>query len=252
LHISSLLLPQALTGGSYFVPTLVNLEQFHRRLGVPESAGALEQQNRLDALAAQPHARPGSLLQFVERSTLLTYTSSARLERVVDTKAAADGYPQQYDLAKRLHLIAQLIKAGLSTSIYYTQLGGFDTHSNQFAMHAQLLRHVGDSLQAFLDDLKKSGDGQRVVAIVFSEFGRRLTENGSLGTDHGTAAPVFLLGEGVKPGLHGPYPNLQELADGDPKHAVDFRQVYANVLDNWLGCPSEKVLGQKFSGIQAV
>jgi uncharacterized protein (DUF1501 family) len=104
---------------------------------------------------------------------------------------------------------------------------------------------MGDALQAFLDDLSASGDARRVLVLVFSEFGRRLTENASGGTDHGTAAPVLLLG-GVRPGLHGPYPNLADLADGDPKHAIDFRQVYATVLDGWLACPSQAVLGQKF------
>ena len=90
---------------------------------------------------------------------------------------------------------------------------------------------MGDSLKAFLDDLNQSGRGKRVLVLIFSEFGRRLTENGSGGTDHGTAAPVFLLGGGVKAGLHGPYPNWQDLQDGDPKHAIDFRRLYATVLD---------------------
>ena len=85
-----------------------------------------------------------------------------------------------------------------------------------------------------------------MVVLVFSEFGRRLTENASAGTDHGTAAPVFLLGNAVKSGLHGPYPNLRDLDDGDPKFAIDFRRVYATLLDRWLNCPSDKVLGEKF------
>jgi uncharacterized protein (DUF1501 family) len=186
-------------------------------------------------------------LQFVERSAVLTYTSSARLETVV--AGAGAGYPEGYGLARRLRLIAQLIKAGLTTSIYYTQLGGFDTHANQLGTHDNLLREMGASLQAFLKDLNDSGDGRRVVVLVFSEFGRRLTENASGGTDHGTAAPVFLLGGSVKSGLHGPYPNLHDLADGDPKHAIDFRRVYAALLDRWLSCPSEKVLGEKFEAL---
>jgi uncharacterized protein (DUF1501 family) len=82
--------------------------------------------------------------------------------------------------------------------------------------------------------------------LVFSEFGRRLAENGSAGTDHGTAAPVLLLGRGVRPGPHGPNPDLQNLQDGDPRHAIDFRQVYATLLDQWLGCPGESVLGGRF------
>jgi uncharacterized protein (DUF1501 family) len=112
--------------------------------------------------------------------------------------------------------------------------------------HDSLLREMGASLQAFLKDLTDAGDGRRVLVLVFSEFGRRLTENASAGTDHGTAAPVFLLGGAVKPGLHGPYPDLSDLADGDPKHAIDFRRVYAALLDGWLQCPSAKVLGEKF------
>src|SRR5262249_38292210 len=152
-----------------------------------------------------------------------TYTSSARLESILQGQKATATYPEFFGLARRLKLIAQLIKAGLTTSIYYTQLGGFDTHANQFYTHENLLREVGDSLKAFLDDLNQAGESNRVLVLVFSEFGRRLAENGSGGTDHGTAAPVFLLGGSVQAGLHGPYPNLHDLQDGDPKHAIDFR-----------------------------
>jgi uncharacterized protein (DUF1501 family) len=250
LHVSGELLPQALAGGQRHVPSLTSLEQFRRRLGVPESAGAAEQRAALDALAAEARGKPGSLLQFVERSAVLTYTSSARLEGVLTDRAP--GYPEGLGLARRLHLIAQLIKAGLTTSIYYTRLGGFDTHANQHGTHDGLLREMGLSLQAFLKDLNDAGDGKRVAVLVFSEFGRRLAENASAGTDHGTAAPVFLLGGAVKAGLHGPYPDLSDLADGDPKFATDFRRVYATLLDGWLKCPAEKVLGEKFEPVAAL
>jgi uncharacterized protein (DUF1501 family) len=250
LHISEALLPQALAGSQRHVPSLASLEQFRRRLGMSEDAGASEQRAALDQLSSQEKGTPGSLLQFVERSTLITYASSARLEAVLAGRASnSAGYPEFFPLAQRLRLIAQLIKAGLSTSIYYTQISGFDTHANQLGQHAALLQEVGNSMQAFMDDLTKAGDGKRVLAMVFSEFGRRLGENASGGTDHGTAAPVFLLGGGVRPGLNGPYPNLQDLHDGDPKHALDFRCVYATVLDQWLGCPSEKVLAGKFENL---
>jgi uncharacterized protein (DUF1501 family) len=246
LHVSEAALPQALAGSQRHVSSLVSLEQFRRRLGVPGDAGCSEQRDALDQVAGQERGEAGSLLQFIERSTLITYASSARLEEMLRNPAGAAGYPEGYGLARRLRLVAQLIKAGLSTAIYYTQLDGFDTHSDQLGAHDALLRAVGDSLQAFLNDVNRSGNGQRVLVLVFSEFGRRLAENGSAGTDHGTAAPVFLLGPGVKPGLHGPHPNLQELDDGDPRHAIDFRQVYAAVLERWLGCPSAAVLGGKF------
>src|SRR5262249_36783635 len=90
-------------------------------------------------------------------------------------------------------------------------IGGFDTHANQAGTHANLMQEVGNSLQAFLDDLNKAGDGKRVLVLVFSEFGRRLTENASGGTDHGTAPPLFFLGGRPNAGVHGPYPNLQDL-----------------------------------------
>jgi uncharacterized protein (DUF1501 family) len=143
-------------------------------------------------------------------------------------------------------LIARLIKADLTTSIYYTHLDGFDTHSGQLPQHANLMSELGTSLRAFLDDLNKSGESERVVVLVFSEFGRRLDENGSGGTDHGSSAPVFLLGQPVKAGLHGPYPDLTRLEDGDPIHAVDFRRIYATLLDRWLGVPHRDILGAAF------
>jgi uncharacterized protein (DUF1501 family) len=244
LSIESQPQPQALIGGRRHVPSLASLEQFHRRLGLCESAGAASQRAALDRLAGREHGRPGSLLNFVERSAWLSYQSSARFDHIVAASSGAD-YPQS-GLGRRLRVIAQLIKAGLTTSIYYTQLGNFDTHAAQAALHSGLLFELGSSLQAFIADLVRSGEGGRVVVMVFSEFGRRLTENASAGTDHGTAAPLFLAGPAVKSGLHGPYPNLSDLVDGDPKYAIDFRRVYATLLDRWLDCPAEKVLGAKF------
>jgi uncharacterized protein (DUF1501 family) len=248
LHVHDAMpLPRSLAGGRHVIPSLDRLEQFRRRLGVPASAGPAAQAEALDQLATQTSGAPDSLLQFVERCSLITYASSARLERLRQNQASApSSYPDFYILARRLRLIAQLIKAGLSTAIYYTHLDGFDTHSAQLQQHSQLLRHLGQSLVAFLDDLEKSSEADRVLLLVFSEFGRRLSENGSAGTDHGTAAPVFLLGRPVKPGLQGPYPDLTHLDDGDPRHAIDFRRIYATVLDRWLAVPHHQVLGSAF------
>jgi uncharacterized protein (DUF1501 family) len=248
LHIHDAFpLPRALGGGRQVIPSLARLEQFRRRLGVPTGSHPAAQAEVLDRLAHQDRGEPGSLLQFVERCSLITYASSARLERLQqDNPATRPNYPDYYGLARRLQLIAQLIKAGLTTSIYYTHLDGFDTHSGQLEQHANLLRELGASLGAFLDDLEKSGESERILILVFSEFGRRLGENGSGGTDHGTAAPIFLLGRPVKTGLHGPYPDLTRLEDGDPQHSIDFRRVYATVLDGWLGVPHRDVLGADF------
>jgi uncharacterized protein (DUF1501 family) len=248
LHIhDTSLLPRSLEGGQHVIPSLARLEQFRRRVGVPDGAGPAEQAAALDRLGRQSRGQPGSLLQFVERCALTTYASSARLERLRENNGPKPpAYPDYLGLAKRLQLVAQLIKARLTTAIYYTQLDGFDTHAGQLTTHNFLLRELAMSIRAFLDDLEQAREVDRVLVMVFSEFGRRVAENASGGTDHGTAAPVFLVGKPVRGGVHGPYPNLSDLVDGDPKHAIDFRRVYATVLRDWLGTPSEKVLGGAF------
>jgi uncharacterized protein (DUF1501 family) len=114
-------------------------------------------------------------------------------------------------------------------------------------------RQVGDSLRAFIDDLSAAGEARRVLVFVFSEFGRRLSENASGGTDHGTAAPVLIVGPAVRQPLIGPYPDLRGLdLEGDPQHAIDFRRVYAELLDTWLDCPSEPILGERFDPLRLI
>ncbi len=248
LHIAEDALPQALSGGRLQVPSLARVEQFRRRLGVPESSSPAEQRDVLDRIAGRSRDRENPLLQFVARSTVVSYASSARLEEVLRAEGRVGEYPES-GLAQRLRLIARLIRAGVTTPIYYTQLGNFDTHAEQLDRHAGLLRELGSSLKAFLADLDVAGDGDRVTVLVFSEFGRRLRENASGGTDHGTAAPVFVLGRPVHGGLHGPYPDLAHLDDGDPKHAIDFRQIYATVLERWLSLPAEAALGEPLKSL---
>jgi uncharacterized protein (DUF1501 family) len=251
LHIyDKSLVPKALAGGRQVVPSFARLDQFRRHVGSAAEAGGADQSEALARLSRQDRGTPGSLLQFVERCSLVTHASSSRLERLTDDKASSKVvYPEYMGLAKRLELIARLIKAGLSTPIYYTQLDGFDTHADQLRRHPFLLRELGTSMRVFFDDLEAAGEAGRVVVLVFSEFGRRLAENASGGTDHGTAAPVFLAGKDVRAGVHGPYPNLSDLDDGDPKHAIDFRRIYATLLRDWLGAPAEAVLGGKFEAL---
>ncbi|MFQ5506687.1 MAG: DUF1501 domain-containing protein, partial [Planctomycetota bacterium] len=133
--------------------------------------------------------------------------------------------------------------------VYYTEHGGFDTHVNQAFRHAQLLTQLDQALTAFQKDLERQGLAEQVVVLAFSEFGRRVRENQSAGTDHGVAAPVFLAGSRVRGGFHGEFPSLVDLDRGDLKHSVDFRQVYAAVLDRWLGVDSRKVLRGRFPGL---
>jgi uncharacterized protein (DUF1501 family) len=153
------------------------------------------------------------------------------------------------ELAQRLQLISRLIQAGLSTRVYYAVQSSYDTHSAQIPTHSGLLRELGDAAKAFLDDLHACGLADRVLVFGFSEFGRRVQENASEGTDHGTSGPVFLAGPGVKPGLHATTPSLTDLEAGDLKMSVDFRRVYAAVLEGWLAVDSRPVLDGEFNDL---
>lgn len=145
-----------------------------------------------------------------------------------------------------------LIAANLGTRVYYVSNGGFDTHSAQARRQPQLLQDLSDSLQAFQQDLEQMGAADNVLTVVFSEFGRRVHENASAGTDHGTASEMFVVGKRVKGGLYGEYPSLTDLDQGDLKFSTDFRSVYATVLDRWLGANSEQVLGGRFEDLRFV
>ena len=154
---------------------------------------------------------------------------------------AAVSYPGGA-LAQQLRLIAQMIRLEMPARVYYAIQSGYDTHEDQLPKHAQLLSEFSGALKAFMDDVAASGMGDRVLLMGFSEFGRRVRENGSNGTDHGTAGPVFLAGARVAPGLIGTSPPLNDLADGDLKVTTDFRQVYATLLDDWLGLSAPAAL----------
>jgi uncharacterized protein (DUF1501 family) len=143
--------------------------------------------------------------------------------------------------------MGRLIAGDLGARVYYTQLNGFDTHANQRFMQDRLLSRVASNLEAFQQDLEAMGKAEQVLTLVFSEFGRRVQENASKGTDHGTAAPMLLLGAGVKGGMYGTEPRLDELEGGDLRHHVDFRAVYATVLERWLGADPAAVLGAPYA-----
>ncbi|MEM4408725.1 MAG: DUF1501 domain-containing protein, partial [Candidatus Caldarchaeum sp.] len=142
--------------------------------------------------------------------------------------------------------VAQLIAAVPKIRIIYFSAGGFDTHSQQAAQHQRLLKNFSDALRTFMDEMIAVGKAQKVTVLVFSEFGRRTYENASAGTDHGAAAPMFLIGGAVKGGFYGDNPDLVNLDRGDLRWKIDFRQVYAEVIDRWLGGDSEALLGRKY------
>ncbi len=186
-----------------------------------------------------------SQLDFLVRTSLDAQISSKRIRAAVSKKPLLN-YPDG-QLSQQLQLIASMIRADLPTRVYYASLGGFDTHANQLNSHANLMRQVGGALNAFQKDLGKQGNTGKVITMVFSEFGRRVAQNGSNGTDHGTAAPMFLIGDNVQNGLLGKHPSLINLDQGDLKFNTDFREVYAAVLEDWMGADSKTILGKKYT-----
>ncbi|HJT78738.1 MAG TPA: DUF1501 domain-containing protein, partial [Gemmataceae bacterium] len=199
-----------------------------------------------DPRKALPRDEPADdLAAFVRRSMLDAYATADRLAASAGGKVGDSRYPQT-GLGSRLELIARLIKVGMGARVLYTTQGSYDTHYSQLFTHANLLAELSGAVKAFLDDLAAAGLAERVVVLCFSEFGRRVRENGSAGTDHGTAGPVFLAGPGVRAGLVGATPSLLDLQDGDLKMSLDFRRVYATVLEDWLGLPARAALAGDF------
>jgi len=184
---------------------------------------------------------------FVQRSALNARVYADQIKSSVAKVANKANYPST-PLAADLKLVAQMIAAGLPTRVYYVTLGGFDTHSNELQRHERLMDTLSNALASFADDLKALGHLDRTTVMTFSEFGRRVAENGSQGTDHGEAAPLFVIGSAIKPGFHGPDPDLrrEKLSRGDVAFQLDFRRIYATMLRTWLKADDTKVLGQKF------
>ncbi len=228
--------PLALAGQNIRAASVRSLEGF--RL---EDGGDAALRKSIEQTAAQTRERSPDLLQFLQRSTVSALASSARVQEALRSYSTPVAYPGSA-LGQQLKNVAQLIEGGLSTRIYYLSLDGFDTHANQAAAHAGLLRQLGDAVAAFAKDLEHHGQADRVAVMTFSEFGRRVKENASGGTDHGAAAPMFLVGPRVKAGVIGKHPSLTDLDEGDLKHHTDFRRVYAAILKDWLGVNPRPVL----------
>jgi uncharacterized protein (DUF1501 family) len=236
--------PLALTGAPVRVPSITSLEDFQLRVESADAADRQRQRSLIEGAAALPAAR-GSLLDFVRQTSVNTYATSRRLGDVGRNYQPRVSYPNTA-LANHLKLAAQLIDSGLGARLFYVSIDGFDTHANQANAHANLLRQVSDTISAFFRDTAARGHRDRILTMTFSEFGRRVRENGSQGTDHGAAAPMFLVGGRVSAGLAGRHPSLTDLDAGNLRFHTDFRQVYAAILDRWLGVSSRQVLGSEF------
>jgi uncharacterized protein (DUF1501 family) len=253
LHIGSNRLPLALTGAPGGGAVTVNSQASFR---LELSGGTVGQQKArrqlLENLTAPAgKAREDDLLSFVKRRQVQTLTAVDNLRELLK---GPDAVPRQGGdgLSQKLQLIAGLIAKGFGTRIFYVSLEGFDTHSGQGPTHNTLLAELAASVGAFFQTLKTTGHDGRVRLMTFSEFGRRVNENGSRGTDHGAASCLFVAGPSVQGGVVGKHPSLSDLDADDLKFHTDFRRLYATLLDDWLGCDSKAVLGAKWDHVKAL
>ena len=192
-----------------------------------------------------PAVPRGSALDFVKRTALDAQLSSDKVREIAAKYPSSTSYPKT-GLGDHLNLVARMIAGGLPTRVYYVSQGGYDTHTNQAGTHDRLMKELDEALAAFCKDLQAQRNFNRVMLMTFSEFGRRVTQNANNGTDHGAAAPMFVLGGRAKAGLFGSHPSLSTLNHGDLIHNVDFRSVYATLLEKWMNVPSQTVLARKF------
>lgn len=193
--------------------------------------------HEIQATPTNAEASNSSLIQFVEQTMQNATVTASIIERNIGKRTDASAKYPSTQLGQRMRTIATMVKSGFQTPIYYAIQDGYDTHAAQLPSHSRLLREFSDAAKAFLDDVETAGLAERVCVMGFSEFGRRVAENSSEGTDHGTAGPVFLAGSKVRSGLIGPMPKLTDLVDGDLQMTTDFRNVYREVEQDWLDIP---------------
>jgi uncharacterized protein (DUF1501 family) len=230
--------------GSIQKPVTFETEELFRWLGEELHPALDDPYRRITRGGVLDDVEADSQLGFLMRTALDAQLSSDRIREAV-AKQPLVPYPGS-DLARQLRIVGAMIRSGLATRVYYVSMGGFDTHANQAGRHATLMRQFGDAVNAFYKDMKAQGNSGRVLVMGFSEFGRRVAQNASGGTDHGTAAPMYFVGDMIRPGLLGSHPSLEDLDQGDLKFNVDFRSVYAAVLEDWMGAPAKVILGRAY------
>ena len=237
------MVPRTLVGERASVPSIETIDSFRFLLNRDDAAPILDAYRTM--YGGSPDAVP-PYIGLVRKVEANADQSVSDLQSVALSYKASVQYPQN-SLSRDLQLVAQIISSGLGTRIFHLTVGGFDDHAAEVFTHARLLQYLGDSIAAFYQDLQNHGKADQVVIMTFSEFGRRVKENAGRGTDHGTAAPLFVVGSKVKGGIYGDDPILDSLDNnGDLKFQVDFRSVYGTILDGWLGGDSKTVLNGSF------
>jgi len=242
--------PFALNAERVAVPCIRTLED----LTLHKMPGVRSQQMPLREAPGTGQTSP--YLDFVRRCQSQSHANDQRIRALAQASSNQSRYPT-HGLARDLALVAQLIRADTGVRVFFTELGGggiggFDNHANQLGNHCALLAQLAESIAAFTDDLHRDKLLDRVLLMTFSEFGRTVKENGRRGTDHAVAAPMFLAGGRVQGGLTGRHPSLTDLDKGGLKLNIDFRQVFATVLDQWLGVTSRDILGQQFKPLDVI
>ncbi len=198
---------------------------------------------------SQPPADADPIVSYLYKTAAETVSSAAYLYEKTKTYSSTVQYPNS-DFANRLKTIGTLINSGVNTRVYYAALSGFDTHVNQHGQQERLLRVYAESVAALVQDLEKQGNLDRTMIMTFSEFGRRVSENASGGTDHGTANNIFILGKNLKkPGFYNSEADLKSLDEGDLVYQIDFRSVYSTLLRQWMNADPAKILREDFPSL---
>jgi len=206
--------------------------------------------DRILQAIAHSHEHEHEMASYLYKTATDVTEGADYLSSLIRLDSSSLNYPKS-GLGADLKLVAKLIKQDAETRVFYTTLSGFDTHANQRGAQDRLLKNVGDSLAAFRDDLKRSGHWKDTLVMVFSEFGRRVSQNAGGGTDHGSAGNLILLGGNLKkPGIRGKTPSLKGLDQGDLIYNTDFRSIYAGILGDWLEAESyPKILNGNFQKV---
>lgn len=236
--------PLALTANKASIPCFASLNDVLGMVGDPEMEKMLRD---IQGMAAQD----GTAVRTIQKA------NNTALDAMNLLKGQLEGFTPKQEYAndrfgQGFKQIAQLVATSPQTRVVYFSAGGFDTHSRQDEAHANLLGGFSDAVLKFQREMEALGKADKVTVLVFSEFGRRSYENGSAGTDHGQAGPMFLIGKNVKGGFHGDRPDLQNLDQGDIKWKIDFREVYAAALDDWLGADAKTVLGESIKPLSLI
>jgi len=239
--------PEVLVSNEVDVPSIASL----RGYGLISDRNALAKRTYTELATDDtlPFASP--YLAHVAEIEDHAQRGSEELPKLVAGYKTEASYPAT-PLGRSLALAAQIAGSRLGTRVLYVQHGSFDTHVSQKETQDRLLGEFSDAIGAFYADLAAHGNDARVLTLTFSEFGRRIAENGSRGTDHGEASPLFAIGGGVKGGLYGVAPDLSDTNMGNVRFTTDFRSVYATVLERWLGRPSQSILAGNFEQLPII